>query len=113
MKGGMNIRRTIAIVIAIAGALSIGASSYINKEIEAGKGEITSGQQKVDAGRQLFDLAPGTGIVGDAVTESGQSRIDQGRRDVAHYEKLSKTLQVGGIVLIALGALIFIVKKRK
>lgn len=108
----MKTQRIIAVVIAIAGALSIGGSAYINKEVKAGKQQIASGQQKVDAGKKLFQIVPETAPIGEAFTGSAQERIDRGRRDVAHYEGMSKKLRIGGIVLIALGALLFILKRK-
>lgn len=107
----MNFQRIFGIILVIAGFALIFTSVYIKREVQEGKGEISSAQAKVDRGRKFFDIIPETAPIGKGLTEGAQEKIDQGRRDVAYYEKLSNWLMNGGIVLVVLGIVIIIFGK--
>ncbi|MDX8431801.1 MAG: hypothetical protein SNF33_08390 [Candidatus Algichlamydia australiensis] len=109
----MSFRRILGIIILVSGLGSIGTSLYIKKEVAKGKEQIASGQKKVDQTKALFGMSSATEPVGDVVTASGQSQINQGRRDVAYYEKLADWLMTGGIIGVIFGGLLLFFPSRK
>ncbi len=102
----MNFRRILGIILLLAGLTSVGFSIYIKREVAQGKEQVASGQQKVDQGKVLFSLSPATKPIGEGITAPAQNRINQGRRDIAHYEKVSNYLLYGGLLAIIFGALL-------
>ena len=108
----MNFRRIVGIIILVAGCAGIGTSLYIKKEVAKGKQQIASGQQKVDTGKAIFGLSPATKPVGEGLTAGAQSQIDQGRRDVAYYERLSDWLMIGGVICVILGGVLLFYPRR-
>ena len=109
----MNSTRIFGIVVIIVGAVLLLFSNYIAEQVGAGKMEIQSGQSKVDTANSLFSTNRYTKGVGDVFTGSSQRRIDEGRAEVAHYESMAHMLQIGGIVLIVIGAGIVLLGGRR
>lgn len=102
----MNIRRVLGIIILLAGIGGVGTSLYIKKEVASGKVQIADGQRKVDTGKAIFGLSPATKPVGEGLTAGAQSQINQGRHDIAYYEKLSNMLMIGGVICVLLGGVV-------
>lgn len=102
----MNMRRILGIIIILAGIGGIGTSLYIKKEVAKGRVQIADGQRKVDTGKAIFGLSPATKPVGEGLTAGAQSQIDQGRHDIAYYERLSNMLMIGGVICVVLGGII-------
>lgn len=110
----MSFRKVIGIILIIAGACLVFTSVYINREVEMGKGKIARGEQQVEAGKQLFKIAPPTEPIGDVLTEGAQRKIDQGKMDVAKWEHYSGWFMYGGIGCLVVGfILLFIPNKRR
>ena len=109
----MNFRRILGIIILLAGLGSIGTSLYIKKEVAKGREQIASGQQKVDQTKTIFGMSSAIKPVGEVLTASGQSQINQGRHDVAYYEKLSDWLMTGGVIAVILGGTLLFFPSRK
>lgn len=109
----MIFRRILGVIIIIVGIVMIFVSLHIEREIVQGKGKISSAQRQVDTGKGFFDLFPGTKPIGKELTRSAQEQIDQGKRDIVYYQKLSERLFYGGIVLIVLGILLLFLRRRK
>jgi hypothetical protein len=110
----MNIRRIIGIIAVIGGIVLICISRYIKSEILAGNEQISSGEKQLSTMDKLFSLNPSTKPLGDQMTSSGRKKIAEGREEIAYYTRLANQLQIGGIILIVAGGVIFITgKKRK
>jgi len=109
----MKFMRILGLILILAGIASIGTSMYIKNEIEKGKMQIAVGQKRLNQGKQMLNLAPpATKPVQDVITSPIQSKIDQGKRDVAYYETMSNLLMGGGIISIVLGILLYFVRKK-
>jgi hypothetical protein len=111
----MNKKRTLGIAIAIIGVVLIGFSMYIKTQVLQGNAQIASGQKKLDTTSKVFSFSSATKPFGDQVTKSGNKKIAKGKEEIAYYTKLANQLQVGGIILIVVGAgiAVFSGKKRR
>ncbi len=109
----MSWKRIIGILLALAGIALVLTSNYISDQVEAGKEQINSAQEKVDKGSSLFSLSPYTKDVGKEITDSAQKKIDAGKLEVIQYETLAGKLKIGGIALIVVGGLLVIFGRRK
>ena len=108
----MNIRRILGIVVVIAGIALIVISQYIKTQVAEGNLQISSAQQKVDQGNKLFSLSPYSKPIGQQMTGSAQKKINAGQEQVAYYDQLADQLQIGGIILIVIGAVIILIPRR-
>ncbi len=109
----MSWKRIIGILLVLAGITLILTSNYISNQVEAGKEQISSAQEKVDKGSSLFSLSPYTKDVGQEITGSAQKKIDEGKLQVIQYETLAGKLKIGGIALIVVGGLFMIFGRKK
>ena len=109
----MKAKRIVGIVILIGGFVMLGFSYYIRTQVAQGQMEVSSAQRKVDRGSSLFNLTPYTKDVGRGIMGSAQSRIDEGKMTIAQYESLANTLQIGGFVCIAIGAIVIFLSRKK
>jgi hypothetical protein len=109
----MNLRRIIGIVVAIAGIALLCVSSYIKGQVAEGQEQIDSAQKKVDTGNRLFSLSPTVKEYSKGLTDSAQKKIDAGQEQVIEYTALAQKLQIGGYILIAVGALLILLPKKK
>jgi hypothetical protein len=108
----MNIRRTFGILIVIGGIALILFSQYIKGRVQEGEEQISSAQKKVNQGSGLFSLSPYTKQVGQSMTNSAQKKINEGKQQVGHYSQLADQLQIGGIVVLILGAIIVLIPRK-
>ncbi|MBM3202220.1 MAG: hypothetical protein FJZ56_07435 [Chlamydiae bacterium] len=106
MKKILRISAAILILIGIA---LFPLAGYIADQVTDGQGQISSGQQKVDTLRGASSLSPYTKDVGNFFADSGQRKIDAGKKEVAKYEKVIKDLRIGGTIAILLGGVLFLV----
>ncbi|MDE3045688.1 MAG: hypothetical protein KGJ02_03490 [Verrucomicrobiota bacterium] len=105
----MNKQRIVAIVLGVVGAGLLLFSDYIANQVAAGRGEIRSAQSKVNMGKKIFSINPNTEQVGDTLMSPIQKRIDAGSEEADQYDRLSRQLKVGGILLLVVaGGLLFL-----
>ncbi len=105
--------KKFGIIVLILGIACIGVSIYIKSQVEAGKEQVSSAQDKVDKGTSFFSLSPTTKSIGKELSSPIQKKIDQGKVDIETYEAVSLWLRVGGAILVILGlGILFIRKKR-
>jgi hypothetical protein len=110
----MRSHKTIGTVALILGVVLLGSSMYIKSEVLAGQEQVASGERKLNALDRVFSSNSATKSYGSQITKSGRSKIAQGKEEIAYYTSLANKLQIGGIVLIVVGAgfLLFGKKKR-
>lgn len=108
----MRGKRITGIVLLIVGIITYLLSDYIAQEVALGKEKIANAQKQVDTGNSLFSQSPYTEDAGKILTDRAQGKIDAGQAEVDKYEKISKTLHVGGIILAIVGAGFLIVSFR-
>ncbi len=108
-----NPKAIFGIVLIVVGAILLFFSNYIADQVMAGKLQIQRGQQTVDTTNSLFSASPTTKPIGQALTSSGQRRIDAGRAEVSKYESLARTFQIAGVVFIVAGIGLLILSRRK
>src|SRR5690349_5951950 len=110
----MKAQRIIGVIAIVGGIILICIARYIKAEIVAGNEQISSGEKQLSTMDKVFSLSPATKPVGDQLTSSGRQKIARGKEEILHYSKLANQLQIGGIVLIVVGTVVFITgKKRK
>jgi hypothetical protein len=101
------------VVILICGIVLLCVSIYIKTQVLEGREKISSAQSQVDQGNALFSLTPETNAVGKTVTGSAQRKIDAGSREAAHYEEVARWTQIGGIILIVVGAGVILISRKR
>ena len=109
----MRYQRMIGMIALIGGVVCLGFSMYIKSEVLAGQEQIASGERKLNALDRVFSASPTTKSYSSQLTKSGRSKIAQGKEDIAYYTSLANTLQISGVVLIIVGAGIFLFGKKK
>ncbi|MBI2743392.1 MAG: hypothetical protein HYX48_05690 [Chlamydiales bacterium] len=109
----MNFRKILGIIVVVCGLGMIGMSMYIMGQVEEGEQQISSAQKKVDVGTGITSLNPATKEIGKSLSGSVQKKIDEGSMEAAHYRQIAGWSKIGGIVLIALGGIIFLIPRRK
>jgi len=97
----------------IVGVVLLGSSLYIKSEVLAGQEQVSSGERKLNALDRVFSASPTTKQYGSQLTKSGKSKIAKGKEDIAYYTSLANKLQIGGIVLIVVGAGVLLFGKKK
>ncbi len=105
----MNLRKVAAIGAVIIGVVCIGVSSYIKHEVAEGKEKISHAEKQVSQGNALLSLTPATKEIGKGLSQSANKKIDEGKEEVHKYAVLARELQIGGIALLALGAISFLI----
>lgn len=108
----MKKKMIASIAIVVVGVVSLLFSDYIAKQVAAGKLEIQSGERQLKTADSVFSMSRYTKPVGKSITGSGQKKIDAGNAEIDRYETLSGRLKIGGIILIALGAGLFVFWRR-
>lgn len=109
-----KVQRLIGAVVLLIGLVLFGFSLYIQNQVEEGKGQISSAQEKVNRGSALFSLRPETREIGKGITDSAQKKINAGEEEVAYYEDLAGKLKIGGIIVALLGiGIMFFPRKKK
>jgi hypothetical protein len=112
----MRILRVISLLIIIGGGALFFLGDYITKQVGAGKEQIVQGQTKVNRLRRLSSLSPYTRDVGGMVADSGQKKIEAGKKEVKEYEELIKMIYLGSYALVAFGLMLLLIsffKKRR
>ena len=101
-------KQILGIILVIVGVVMLFVSNHIKNEVAAGRLQIIQGQRTVNQVNTLFSARPETQAVGKQVTGGAQRRIDEGQGQVDYYTNLANQLQMGGIVLIIVGAGLFV-----
>ncbi len=101
--------KVLGVLIFIGGVVLILASNNIAERVAAGRGEISSGQRKVDTANELFSMNQRTKPIGGLVTGSAQDKINAGTQEADKYDRLAGQLQTGGYVLCGVGIVVFII----
>lgn len=110
----MNQRKMISLAVVLVGIAMILGSYYIKDQVAKGNLQVEEGQRTVDSVNSLFSGSKYTKPIGKTLTGSGQKKIDAGRVEVDKYTRIANQLQIGGIIVIAMGAAFFFFwKKRK
>ncbi len=109
----MQGRKILAIGCVVIGAAMLLFSNYIADQVASGQAEIRSAQTSVNAINSAFDSSSYTKGVGKIITNPAQKEINQGREEVAFYGSLASKIQIGGIVLIAVGVVLFFTGKKR
>lgn len=105
----MNSKQIAGIVLFVLGIGMLITSHYIAGEVRSGNQEIEAGQQKIDATNKFFSVTVVTKPVGKGLTSSGQQRVNAGREESAYYDRVAEGLRIGGIaaLIIGIGAFLF------
>ena len=109
----MNSRRIVGIVALICGIIFIGLSIYIKGQVEEGKVKLSHAESQIDQGKHLLPLNPVTKKIGKEVTKEAETRVEAGKEKIARFEAIAKSLLFGGIVLIAVGGVLFFFPKER
>jgi hypothetical protein len=96
-------KQMTGLLLVVVGVAMLCISYYIHTQVVEGQGQIRAGQEKVDMVKRPFSLSPASKPIGNVITGSAQSQIDEGRGKVAYYEMVAKYLQIGGVIAIILG----------
>ncbi len=100
-------------MIFIIGLVMLGASFYIKNQVLQGRMQISSAQSQVDTGKSIFGASSTTKPVGNVLFGGAQSQIDAGSAQADYYANMANWLQIGGIVLMIVGAGIYFISGRK
>lgn len=112
-RGVMNIKRILGVIILVAGIAMLFTSNYIMSQVEEGKVKIADAEQKVGTAKGLFSLSPVTKELSKGKLEEADSKIEAGKGEVAHYEKMAGQLQMGGYILLGIGIIVVIFGRKK
>lgn len=107
--------KIFAIISFLGAAALILFSVYILRQVEIGKGQVSSAQRTMDVGQKLFSVNPVSKEVGKQLGSPIQNKIAEGSEEIARFENLAHYLLVGGVAfgLIGLGFIIFGRKKHE
>lgn len=109
----MKKRKMMAIVFLVVGIVCLGASHYIKTQVAGGQEQVDSAQKSLDRGSKLFSNNPVSKEVGDTLfVKPIQKKIDAGQEEVLYYARIAQFLQVAGIILIIVGAVLFFIPAR-
>lgn len=104
----MKKKKSFGVILIVLGLVLFGFAHYIKQQVAAGTLQVVSAQKGLNAGKGLFNLAPGGDKVGSAVTSPIQRKIDDGKGEISYYTNLANGLQILGIVCVAGGIFVFV-----
>lgn len=113
MRGKMNFKKIISVVLVVAGALMIAGAYSIKNQVAQGKIQLSDAESTVNTGKALFSVNPVSKEVGNQLTKSVDRKIAEGHDQIAFYSKLAENLIISGIVLIVIGVGLFIFYGRR
>ena len=105
--------RIIAILLMLAGGGMLGGSVYIHNQVLQGRAQIAAAQKKVNTGKSLFSVDPTAKKVGNQLFKPIDKKLAEARGEATYYERLASQLQMGGIILLVIGAGMFLFGKRR
>ena len=109
----MSGKRILGVALIVIGAVMLFFSDYIATQVAEGKIKIARAQSQVNTAESVFSKSQYTKPVGKVIFGGVQNKIDEGKREVSHYESLSNNLKIAGIVLIVVGAGLLLLGKKK
>jgi len=109
----MNWKRIVGAFVVLIGIALVCVAYYIKQQVAAGEALLSQGEKRVKQADALFSLTPVTKEVGDGLTSSGKQQIAMGKEQIAYYTSLAQWLQIGGIVVIVIGAAVVVFGKTK
>ncbi len=109
----MNVKKVIAVIVFFVGVAMLGGAFYIKDQVAHGKLQVASAEKKINQGKSLFSLNPVSEEIGDQVAKPIDRKIAHAKLEISDYEALAQDLQIGGIILILLGAGFFIFLRRR
>lgn len=104
----MNIKRISGIALVVVGVALFFLAGYIADQVEEGKGKVAKGQGQVDTIRDVSGSNRYTKDVGGIFADSGQKKIDAGKKEISKYETIVLELRIGGAILVAVGGFLIV-----
>lgn len=108
----MKAKKKWGIVMFLLGVILLSSSFYIKSQVEAGQEKIANVESQTDLGDKLLSLTPATKEVGKGLTGSIKEKVKEGKEQIEFYTAVAKSLEIGGIILIVLGAGIMLLGKK-
>lgn len=109
----MNTKQISGIVVAFLGAALLFFAHSISEQVAAGQQKINRAQKQVNQSETIFSVSPVTKDIGKQVTAPVQEKIKEGQQEVDTYGRLAQQLHVAGIILLVLGAGLFLFGLKK
>ncbi len=108
----MKVKKIGSLILIVLGLVLIAGSLVINAKVKEGQEQVSSAEKKVDTGDKLFSIAPGGQGIGETLSEPIQKKIEEGKGEIAFYTAVAKWLEIGGIVVLVLGACLILMRKK-
>jgi hypothetical protein len=105
----MKIKIISSIVVVILGLGLLGFSYYVKDQVMKGEAQIAAAKEKVAKGKAMLSFNPITKEIGKGIEASASHKIREGQELADKYSILAKRLQLGGIIVIILGASIMLI----
>lgn len=109
----MRLLRLLGSLVVLFGIALIAISVYITSQVNEGKEKISKGEEMVEKGDQITSLNPYTKEISKPLWDSAQKKIDTGKEEVTQYESLAGRLQIGGIIALVVGVILFFFSRKK
>ena len=109
----MNFKQGIGILAIVLGIALLIFVFYGKGKLNEGREQIASGKKQVKQTQQLFSFTPITKQVGQGLTSGAQDQIAAGELTIEQYEALFKWCEIGGIVLLVVGAALVLFCRNK
>ena len=109
----MRKKTVLGLVLIVLGLGLIGFSMYINAQVKEGQSKVTHAQKAVDESKGLFSGAPLGNQLGKQVTSGAQHKINAGKEQIEFYSNLADLSRIVGIGVIAVGAGVLVIGKKK
>lgn len=105
----MNSKQIAGIVLFVLGIGMLITSHYVAGQVREGNQQIAEGQERIDATNKFFSVTFVTKPVGKGLTSSGQQRVNAGREESDYYQQVAEWLRIGGVasLIIGVGAFLF------
>ncbi len=111
----MEKKKIIGAIFIVISAVSFGASSYIQSQIDQGQQKIQKAQKSVDTGNAVLSLSPATKKLGENLSKPIQKKIDAGQGTIDRYQAIVSYMKIAGYTaaFIGLGLLLLSFLKKK
>lgn len=113
MSQKMKLGRIFPFLFLIGGVVLFLISSYIQKEVDEGRIQISEAREQVETSKKVFGLFSVTKPIGEEIGKRADKKISAGKKDIAHYQKLADQLRIGAIVLVVIGVILFFFTGKK